>query len=236
MVKIVDPSAELIECTGGSYGAMLELIGLAAVNCYKEESALDEAGSYERVCKSIIRRGHESVLEHASITVRIICDRGVSHELVRHRIGAYSQESTRYCNYSSGKFGGEITVIKPSWLGDGVYSLSGAFKDEEYVQYHTDLAWLEAMQYSERTYNFLIKSGWKPEQARTVLPNSLKTEIIVTFNIRQWRWVLSQRTSQNPRAHPQMREIMDIVHAKLKQEFPIFFTELPNKKGETFEK
>lgn len=223
MVKIVKPSAIIMSCTGGSYEAMLELVTDAGLNCYKEERGkLDNDDT--AIVKKIMRMGHESVLEHASITVRIICDRGVTHELVRHRLAAYSQESTRYCDYTNEKFGGEITVILPLWFEENPNNF-------EYVH------WVQAMERAEQAYIEFVKDfDWTAQQARSVLPNSLKTEIVTTFNIRTWRWVLSQRTSQNPRAHPQMREIMDIVHEQLKEAYPVFFEELPHQKGEMFEK
>lgn len=176
--------------------------------CYKSESNIT-SDSAESFVSRIIRSGHESVLEHEKITVKIICDRGVSHEIVRHRIASYSQESTRYCNYSKEKFGCELTFIKPVfWL-------------EESVPYKL---WYESMLNVEKTYMQMINLGVSPEQARTVLPNSLKTEIVVTMNLREWRHFFRLRTSQ--KAHPQMREISIPLLQKFKEMLPIVFDDI----------
>ena len=149
------------------------------------------------------------MLEHEKITVRFICDRGVTHEIVRHRIASYSQESTRYCNYSQDKFGNELTFIKP------------CFWNEDDAQYKL---WLDTMQYIEEMYNKLIASGAKPEEARSILPNSLKTEIVVTMNLREWRHFFKLRT--DPAAHPQIREISLALLDELKQKLPIIFGDI----------
>lgn len=171
---------------------------------YKSEDRITQ-GSAEKFLHTIIKSGHESVLEHESITVRFICDRGVSHELVRHRIAAYTQESTRYVNYI--KRG--MQVIKP------------CFWEEGSVEY---ICWLNLVEHSELAYNYLIKRGATPQQARSVLPNSLKTEIVTTMNIREWRHVLRLRTSEA--AHPQMREIMCKLLDELKQALPVLFGDI----------
>ncbi len=161
----------------------------AGRTCYKSEGRIGD-GTAEKFIAAIIKRGHESVLEHEKVTVRFICDRGVTHELVRHRIASYSQESTRYCNYAQDKFGSELTFIKPCFWAD----------DSENMR-----LWEETMQGIENTYNKMISAGAKPEEARSILPNSLKTEIVVTMNMREWRHYFKLRTS--PAAHPQIREI-----------------------------
>jgi thymidylate synthase (FAD) len=157
--------------------------------------------------------GHESVIEHEKITVRIICDRGVTHEIVRHRIASYSQESTRYCNYSDNKFGKEITVIEPCfWDKDSK-------KDK--IKYDT---WKEALIKAEEAYLKLIELGATPQEARSVLPNSLKTEIVVTMNIREWRHFFKLRTSKA--AHPQMQEIARPILDEFKKLIPILFDDI----------
>ncbi len=146
------------------------------------------------------------MIEHEKISVRIICDRGVTHEIVRHRIASYCQESTRYCNYTKDKFGNELMFIKPCfWPEDSAaYSL-----------------WKEQVQSAETCYFDLIGAGAAPEQARSILPNSLKTEIIVTMNLREWRHFFQLRTSD--RAHPQMREVaVPLLHQMQKLLPPIF--------------
>lgn len=158
--------------------------------------------------KKLINWGHESVLEHEKITVRIICDRGVTHELVRHRIAAYTQESTRYCNYS-----GKIYFIKPLFF----------IKDSKAYR-----LWYKSCKKAAQIYSQLIKEGATPEEARSVLPNSLKTEIIVTYNLRQWRHVFEMRTQKT--AHPQMREIMIPLLQEFKKRIPVIFDDFEIKK------
>lgn len=202
-MKVMKASAELVTDIDGAKA--VEFLERAGRVCYKSEGAITE-GSAEKFIEGIIKRGHESVIEHYSITMHVICDRGVSHELVRHRIASYSQESTRYCNYSSGKFGSELTFIEPCyWSKDS----------REYAQWH------RAMEQSERAYLDLLSMGATPEQARSVLPNSLKTELYVTMNLREWRHFLKLRTS--PRAHPQMRELALQIEALLKAKLPVIF-------------
>ncbi len=180
----------------------------AGRTCYKSEGRIGD-GTAEKFIASIIKRGHESVLEHEKITVRFICDRGVTHEIVRHRIASYSQESTRYCNYSNDKFGSELTFIKPCFWNDD---------DENYR------LWLKAMQGIEDVYNSMIANGAKPEEARSVLPNSLKTEIVVTMNMREWRHYFRLRTS--PAAHPQIREISCKLLKEFKEKLPVIFGDI----------
>ena len=164
--------------------------------------------SYREFLKKLLSWGHESVFEHEKVTVRIICDRGVTHELVRHRIAAYTQESTRYCNYS-----GKIKFIKPYFFKKG---------SKEYK------IWGELCKKSAESYSKLIKLGIPPEQARSVLPNSLKTEIIVTYNLRQWRHVFEMRCQKA--AHPQMREIMIPLLKEFQKRIPILFDDFEIKK------
>jgi thymidylate synthase (FAD) len=149
---------------------------------------------------------HLSVIEHSFVTVRAICDRGVSHEIVRHRLASYTQESTRYCNYAQGKFGNEITAIKP------------CFWDENSEEYKI---WTETMKYIENSYNKLIALGATPQEARSILPNSLKTEIVITMNLREWLHFFRLRTS--PNAHPQMREIAVPLLKEFQKRIPVIF-------------
>ncbi|MBU1067443.1 FAD-dependent thymidylate synthase [Patescibacteria group bacterium] len=158
--------------------------------------------SAEPFIRGIIKSGHHSVLEHESISVRFICDRGVSHELVRHRLASFSQESTRYCNYSVDG----LTFIRPLFWDEN---------SEEYYQ------WAYAMKVASQTYMRLLQLGARPEQARAVLPNSLKTEIVMTANIRGWRHVFTLRCTKA--AHPQMREIMMPLLEELAIKLPVLF-------------
>jgi len=198
-MKIIEPSVELAEDFDAA--AVMQKIERAGRVCYKSEANI-KADSAEKFIRGIIRRGHESVIEHASASFKIICDRGVSHELVRHRLASYSQESTRYCDYTAGKFGGELTFIRPCFWSE----------DDENFQ-----LWSATMATVEKNYLALRANGAKPEEARSILPNSLKTEIFVTMNLRELRHFLKLRTA--PAAHPQMRQValkmLDILRDKL---------------------
>lgn len=205
-MKIIEPSVEII--TPIDQQAVMQHIELAGRVCYKSGDKIRD-GSAEEFIRGIIKRGHESVLEHFAITVRFICDRGVSHELVRHRIASYSQESTRYCNYYGGKFGEEITVIKP------------CFWKETNLEY---AAWANLCSKAEDVYIDLIRSGATPQEARAVLPNSLKTEVIMSANLREWRHFLSLRCAKS--AHPQMREVACMLREQLAEALPTIFGDL----------
>lgn len=205
-MKVIAPSFEIIALENGA--DILKKIEAAGRTCYKSEGKItkDSASAFVR---HILNSGHHSVIEHASATVRFICDRGISHEIVRHRLASYSQESTRYVNYSKDKFGKEITVIRP------------CFWQKDSFEYNT---WLEAMKQAEYAYLVLIEKGASAQEARSVLPNSLKTEIIVTCNIREWRHIFALRCA--PTAHPQMREIMLPLLAHMHASVPILFDDL----------
>lgn len=205
-MRVIEPSVEILDVIDGN--DILKRIERIGRVCYKSEERITDESS-NKFIRSILESGHESVIEHEKISVRFICDRGVSHEIVRHRIASYSQESTRYCNYSKEKFGNEITVIKPLfWKEDS----------DEYK------AWHRAMLLAEKAYNELTEMGAKAQEARSVLPNSLKTEIVVTMNLREWRHFFRLRTSE--KAHPQMREVASMALEKMKRELPIIFDEL----------
>ena len=187
---------------------ILKRIEKAGRTCYKSEDRITEESAKVFVRK-LIERGHESVLEHASITVRFICDRGVSHEIVRHRLASYSQESTRYCNYSGDKFGNGLTVIKPCFLDEG----TGAYA-----------SWITAMRLANVLYSDMLAEGCTPQEARAVLPNSTKTEIVMTANLREWRHFLKLRTSTA--AHPQMRELTVPLLHELQERIPVVFDDI----------
>lgn len=204
-MKIVKPSTTLF---GVRYKEALEITEMAGRVCYRSEDKITE-GSAEDFIRRLIKRGHESVLEHASVTAKVICDRGVSHQIVRHRIAAYSQESTRYCNYSLEKFGQEITVVEPLFFEPGT------------KQYDT---WRTACKFAEIAYFGLLDAGATAEEARLVLPHSVKTTLVMTYNIRQWRHFFRERTS--PAAHPQMREIANMLLEKFQRLYPVFFEDM----------
>lgn len=193
----------------------------AARTCYKSENKITK-DSYKELIAKLISSGHEAMLEFGpSITVKFVCDRGVSHELVRHRLCDFAQESTRYCNYSKDKFDNQITFIIPSWLDIEEQDI---IIDPSVSPENPKQIWMYAMSMAEEWYNELIKEGWQPQQARAVLPNSLKTEIVVKANIREWRHILKLRTSI--RAHPQMRELMIPLLHDFKQLMPELFSDI----------
>jgi thymidylate synthase (FAD) len=167
-----------------------------------------------------ISGGHESIIEHFVFTVRFIIDRGVSHELVRHRLAAFSQESTRYCSYNKDKFGNQVTFILPNWLQD---IEPGEYTSLDLRQYsEPSAAWLLTMFSIESRYMEMINNfKWTAQQARSILPNSLKTEIVVTANLREWRHIFKMRTAMD--AHPQMREVMVPLLEELKIKIPVVF-------------
>ncbi len=207
-MKYIKPSITIENEVCGK--VILRSIEKAGRVCYKSEENISEE-SAEIFVGSILKSGHESVIEHQNITVRVICDRGVTHEIVRHRIASYSQESTRYCNYSSNKFGNELTYIEPCfWKGEN---------DIKKME-----VWLDTMTYIENKYIELIDMGATPQEARSILPNSLKTEIVMTMNLREWRHFLKLRTSKA--AHPQMREVAIMILNEFKDSIPVIFDDI----------
>ena len=205
-MKIIKPDVQFITPIDGA--TILKRLEQCGRVCYKSEDKITE-GSAEKFVAGIINRGHGAVLEHCSFTVKFICDRGVSHEIVRHRLASYCQESSRYCNYSKDGFGGEITVIQPCYLdtcGAG-YQM-----------------WKEACEAAETAYFNMLNFGCSPQEARAVLPNSLKTEVVMTANIREWRHFLKLRCS--PAAHPQMREVALILLEKVHALIPVCFDDI----------
>ena len=201
-MKIVKPTVELMSPVDGD--AVLRHIERCGRVCYKSEEKITADSAKDFVRKRILENGHESVLEHFSFSVRIICDRGVTHEIVRHRLASYSQESTRYCNY--GKTG-EVSFVEPMFR----------------VPYESKL-WDESMQHAEEAYLSYIRHGASPQMARNLLPNSLKTEIIMTANLREWRHFFKLRTS--PKAHPQMRQIAIPLLLHMQKTIPVVFEDI----------
>ena len=211
-MKIINPRVEQpndhVPLLPAKY--LYSLVEAAGRTCYLSERV--EGDTTEAFIQRLMKRKHWSVLEHASISLRFICDRGVTHELVRHRLASYSQESTRYCNYSKGKFGNEITVINP------------CFWEENSPEYQM---WKKACEFSEIMYIDLLNEGATPQQARSVLPNSLKTEIVVTMNVREWRHFLEMRLVGIAGApHPQMVELAKLAYDILVDHYPLFFEDI----------
>lgn len=200
-MQIIEPAVKILQMP--TYREALDVTELAARTCYKSEDKIKH-GSDIALIKRCIRDGHESVLEHISVSLRFICDRGVSHELVRHRLAAYSQESTRYVRY------GDVQFIEPWWW---------QVADEDLViKVH------EFFALSEDLYCTMLDSGCAPQAARAVLPTALKTEVVMTANLREWRHVFKLRTSKA--AHPDMRRIMLIALSAMKMMLPVFFEDI----------
>ena len=196
-MQIIQPSAELLGEIDDV--AMLRHIERCGRVCYKSEWRITD-DSYAAFVGKIIANGHEAVLEHASATVRVVCDRGVSHEIVRHRLASYCQESTRYVSYDG------IEVVCPQGLS------------EEQLA-----AWETAMLACESAYKNMRVMGCAPQIARSVLPNALKTELMMTANLREWRHFFRLRLGQG--AHPQMREVAAMILEELRANIPIVFDE-----------
>ena len=190
---------------------ILEKIEKVARTCYKSEEKIQE-GSAAKMVASLIKSGHEAILEHVSVTVKFVVDRGISHELVRHRLASFVQESTRYCNYSKDDFGSEITFIIPEYL------------DYKSAGWNT---WKETMKACEDSYFKLLDIGLTPQEARAVLPNSLKTEVVMTANLREWRHFFKLRAlGTTGKPHPQMLEVTVPLLEDFKQMIPVVFDDL----------
>ena len=205
-MKIINPSFEILSPVDGQ--AILQHIERCGRVCYKSEDKITDT-SAQTFVGSIIKRGHEAVLEHASVTVKFVVDRGVSHEIVRHRLAASCQESTRYCNYSKDGFGGQVTFIQPNFLDRGTRGWE---------------LWVLACEQAEKAYFDLLNWGCSPQEARAVLPNSLKTEVVMTANLREWRHFFKLRTA--PAAHPQMREVTIPLLRRMQELIPVVFDDI----------
>lgn len=218
-MKIVKPGFEILTPISWNGREELRYIeGIARV-CYKSEDKMAVDGSSARkMLAALIKNGHHAMLEHSMLSIKFTVDRGVSHELVRHRIMSFAQESTRYCNYSKGQFGSEITVIQPCWLEEPGPEVTEA----------TDWdVWKHEMEQAEKTYFQLLDWGWTPQQARCVLPNSLKTEIVMTGNYREWRHFFELRAcDKHGVAHPQMHEVAVPALRAVQKCIPVIFDDL----------
>ena len=202
-MKIVQQSHEWI--TPLNRDVTLPRIEQIARTCYKSEAAI-KPGSAEKMVAMLCKNHHYAMIEHISLTVKFITDRGVANEIVRHRIGSYAQESTRYCNYSKDKFDNQISVIDHGYTGD--------MRTE----------WFDACSEAEKDYQALINFGATPEQARDVLPLCLKTEIVCTWNLREWHEVLRLRTAKD--AHPAIRDLLIPVLRELQEVYPEIFNDI----------
>jgi len=231
IMRLIKPGYQILTKVNGK--EILKRIEFAGRVSHKSEDKITK-DSAEKFVKMIINMGHLSVIEHESFSVKFITDRGISHELVRHRLASFTQESTRYCNYLKNKFGNQLTFIIPFWLEleEGNYHIlednlvidtpNGILRFEDFNR--DELIYLYTLHQIEKNYNELITLRWGPEKARSILPNSLKTEIVVTANLREWRHIFKERTSNA--AHPQMREIMIPLLKEVKEKIPVVFDDI----------
>ena len=207
-MKVIDQSHEILTPLATLQG-ITKRIEAAARTCYQSEGKIAEGTDLE-LCKKLIKNGHTAMLEHENISVRFVTDRGVTHELVRHRHTAYAQESTRYCKYN-----GDMEFIRPCF----VWGLN-----EHSIVYGY---WKNSLLATEITYKSMIKHGCSPQETRSVLPNSLKTEIVVSTNIREWRSIFELRCATG--AHPQIRSLMLGLLSELHYFVPVLFDDLYDK-------
>lgn len=217
-MRIVKAGFEIMDPLNGE--EILKKIELVARTCYKSEDKIT-AGSAEKMVRALIKSGHEAMLEHFSFSVKFIVDRGVSHELVRHRVASFAQESTRYCNYGKDGYG-EITVIQPFYLKvpEGEIDLDN-YEDVKWM------SWYNAMYEAEKSYISMLLNGATPQEARSVLPNSLKTEVVMTANLREWRHFFKLRAlGTTGKPHPQMVEVALPLLEECKKLIPVVFDDL----------
>ena len=208
-MKLIKPSIEFLNMTENP----LQTIEKAGRTCYKSEDKITSKSAASFV-HTLIKRGHLAMIEHASMSYRVICDRGVTHEIVRHRLFSYAQESTRYCNYKGG-----VTFIIPCWFPDFEEGNYDRVRARSTIWQREIGMWLSMLEQDEWVYRQLLEGGWSPQQARGVLPNALKTEIVITGNLREWLHFFTLRTAKA--AHPQMQEIanMLLIDARSRIEF-----------------
>lgn len=209
-MKIIEPSYTILRpCALDAVARKdaLHAIADAARTCYKSTGTDDAT-----LVMQLVRSGHEAMLEHYGLTVRFVVDRGVSHEIVRHRMASYAQESTRYCNYCKDKFGGEISVICPD-----------AFKPGSEAR----RTWKTICMLSEDVYLEMVYNGTPPELARSVLPHALATELVMTANFREWRHFLALRAvGTTGKPHPQIRQVAAPLLRELAAWLPEVFGDL----------
>lgn len=226
-MKLVNPSYEIYSNINGK--EELYDIELAARICYKSQNKMfkEDFEGTKNFIRGLISRGHEAMLEHSNLCVKFVCDRGVSHEIVRHRHFSFAQESTRYCNYANERFGGEIICIKPFYIkmfDDGT-DYQGINEKKNLSKAYENF--VSSLEKSEKTYFYLLDHGFTAQQARAVLPTCLKTEIVVTGNYREWRHFFNLRCAKD--AHPQMQEIAKPLCKHLNDKIPVIFEDICEK-------
>ena len=195
---------------------IMKNIERACRTCYRSEDLITEE-SYKKLLKNCINRGHESVLEHEKITVRMTCDIGVYKDLTRHRFGSFSIESTRYCNYSKDKFDNNIKFIKPVFYIDN-------WKDENDDNWYKSFIWTDTMSCIEDNYKRMAAKGYTPDEMRMILPHSTAAEVTMTANIREWRHILDLRTKKM--THPAIRQLLIPLLLKFKADMPELFNSI----------
>jgi len=196
----------------------LTTIEEAGRTCYKSEDKI-ASGTSEKFAQKLLDRGHLAMIEHAYASYRVICDRGVTHEIVRHRLFSYAQESTRYCNYKE-----SVTFIIPLWMPSLILHNDNLRWEDIYAEESYEAQWLRHMASCEIAYQDAIEAGWSPQQARGVLPNALKTEIVMTGNLREWRHFFKLRTAKA--AHPQMQEVANMLLEDIRKRVSVIFEKL----------
>lgn len=212
-MQIVEPSFEILTDISPNGEKELRLIADIARTCYKSTPKSDDFEEVKKFVKGLIKRKHLAMIEHSILTVKFICDRGISHEIVRHRLASFAQESTRWCNYSKEKFGG-ITVVQPN------------LPDSEMAY----LTWKRNCEKAEQDYLYLTKTqNVSAQEARSVLPTCLKTEIVMTTNYREWRHFFELRAASD--AHPQIRKLATDLLTRVAGEIPVIFDDLVDKTG-----
>ena len=201
-MKIIKPSFEILTPIDSDF--IYKHLETVARTCYKSEDKITEE-SAPKMVRGLIKSHHTAMIEHVSITVKFFCDRGVSHEAVRHRLASFAQESTRYCNYSADKFDSQITYIDLRGGLDNHPKIQALDADIVAAIYQE---WVEACLDAERHYNKMIQLGAPPEIARSVLNNSTKTELVITMNLREWIHFFNLRVLGTTGApHPQIKEV-----------------------------
>lgn len=203
-MKIIKPLIEVEDYDGIK---IMKNIERACRTCYRSEGMITD-DSYKRLLTNCLNRGHESVLEHEKITVRMTCDIGVYKDLTRHRFGSFSIESTRYCNYGKDKFDNEIKFIDPCNMDE-----KELFNE-----------WYSACIEIEQRYLKMAELGATPDQMRMILPHSTAAQVTMTCNIREWRHILTLRCSQA--AHPAIRQILIPLLLKFKKDMPELFSDI----------
>lgn len=201
-MKILEPIIEVENFNGID---IMKKIERACRTCYRSEDKITD-DSYKTLLTNCINRGHESVLEHEKISIRMVCDIGVYKDLTRHRFASFSIESTRYCNYGKDKFDNQIKYIKPVHIEEGTQNYK---------------IWKETMEFIEKQYLLMMEKGAKPDELRMLLPHSTAAQVCMTANIREWKHILLLRCSKM--THPAVRQLLIPLLIKFKEEMPEIF-------------